>query len=86
MGELIHVEMYPQEGAPRLRRSCDYVRLVEGEGRQASPRHVSGGRMYAEPGGASLAAELARGLALMEADRLSYDRVFELMGRVSWSD
>jgi hypothetical protein len=37
--------------------------------------------MYAEPGGASLAAELASGLALMETDRLSYDRVFELMGR-----
>jgi hypothetical protein len=37
--------------------------------------------MYAEPGGASLAAELASGLALMETDRLSDDRVFELMGR-----
>jgi hypothetical protein len=42
--------------------------------------------MYAEPSGASLAAELASGLALMETDRLSYDRVFGLMGRQAGDD
>jgi nitrogen fixation protein NifU and related proteins len=31
--------------------------------------------------GASIATELASGLTLAEADQLSYDRLFELMGR-----
>jgi hypothetical protein len=37
--------------------------------------------VYAEPGGRLARDGAASGLALMEADQLSYDRVFELTGR-----
>lgn len=53
---------------------------VEGD-RLTRVTFSGGGGCTLSQAGASLATELASGLALMEADQLSYDRVFELMGR-----